>query len=119
MKQHQEVCHCYARALEADRQSGDRRTLAATLGNLGNICAVSGRRAQAQDYYLEVLELQKILGDERGISTTLANLGNLYADAGEWIQTKVRNRNGRRNLPPPSSRLLKRVFNNGFGPSQN
>ena len=60
--------YCYARALEADRQSGDRRALAATLGNLGNICAVSGRREQAQDYYSEVLELQKILGDERGAS---------------------------------------------------
>jgi tetratricopeptide (TPR) repeat protein len=81
--------YCYARALEADRQSGDRRALAATLGNLGNICAVSGRRDQAQDYYVEVLELQKILGDERGISTTLANLGNLYADAGEWDRARA------------------------------
>jgi Tetratricopeptide repeat. len=57
---------CYAQALECDRVSGDRRSLVATLGNLGNICAVSGRRDQAHTYYQEVLELQKILGDERG-----------------------------------------------------
>ena len=74
---------CYAQALECDRLSGDRRALVATLGNLGNICAVSGRRDQAHAYYQEVLELQKILGDDRGIGTTLANLGNLRADAGE------------------------------------
>ena len=64
----------YQQALACDRQSGDRRALVATLGNLGNVCAVSGRREQAQQFYQEVLELQKILGDERGIGTTLANL---------------------------------------------
>ncbi|MER3425508.1 MAG: tetratricopeptide repeat protein, partial [Nitrospiraceae bacterium] len=45
---------CYAQALECDRLSGDRRALVTTLGNLGNICAVSGRRGQAQAYYQEV-----------------------------------------------------------------
>ena len=56
---------CYAKALECDRLTGDQRALAATLGNLGNICAVSGRRESAQTYYQEVLELQKILGMKR------------------------------------------------------
>src|SRR5947208_1206959 len=71
------------------RQSGDRRALVATLGNLGNVCAVSGRREQPQQYYQEVLELQKVLGDERGIGTTLANLGNLRTDAGEWERARA------------------------------
>lgn len=84
-----EAYQCYSKALEADRLSGDQRALTATLGNLGNICAVSGRRANAQVYYREVLELQKILGDERGISITLANLGNLCVDAGEWEQGRA------------------------------
>ena len=79
-----EAYQCYAKALEADRMSGDQRALVATLGNLGNICAVSGKRDQANVYYHEVLELQKILGDDRGISSTLANLGNVHVDAGEW-----------------------------------
>jgi tetratricopeptide (TPR) repeat protein len=79
----------YHRALEADRRTGDRRALVATLGNLGNVCAVSGRREQAQLYYQEVLELQKLVGDERGIGTTLANLGNLRTDAGEWEQARA------------------------------
>ena len=60
---------CYAKALECDRLTGDHRALSATLGNLGNICAVSGRRESAQSYYQEVLELQKVLGDEKGIGT--------------------------------------------------
>jgi tetratricopeptide (TPR) repeat protein len=80
---------CYIQALESDRMSGDRRALTATLGNLGNICAVSGRREQAQTYYHEVLELQKIQGDERGIGISLANLGNLRADAGEWDRARA------------------------------
>ncbi|WP_455378706.1 tetratricopeptide repeat protein [Petrachloros mirabilis] len=80
---------CYAKALECDRLTGDKRALTATLGNLGNICAVSGRREVAQSYYQEVLELQKILGDEKGIGTTLANLGNLRADAGEWDRARA------------------------------
>ena len=62
-----EAYTCYAKALECDRMTGDQRAMAATLGNLGNICAVSGRRDSAQTYYQEVLELQKILGDEKGI----------------------------------------------------
>ena len=56
---------CYAKALECDRLTGDHRALSATLGNLGNICAVSGRRESAQRYYQEVLELQKVLGERR------------------------------------------------------
>ncbi|HEY6084923.1 MAG TPA: tetratricopeptide repeat protein [Nitrospira sp.] len=80
---------CYAKALECDRMTGDQRALAATLGNLGNICAVSGRRDAARDHYQEVLELQKVFGDEKGIGTTLANLGNLRADAGEWERAKA------------------------------
>lgn len=54
-----EAYTCYAKALECDRLSGDQRALVATLGNLGNICAVSGRRDSAQAHYQEVLELQK------------------------------------------------------------
>ncbi|MDF2458028.1 MAG: uncharacterized protein K0S79_444 [Nitrospira sp.] len=84
-----EAYTCYAKALECDRLTGDQRALAATLGNLGNICAVSGRREAAQNYYQEVLELQKIFGDEKGIGTTLANLGNLRADAGEWDRARA------------------------------
>lgn len=84
-----EAYTCYAKALECDRLTGDQRALVATLGNLGNICAVSGRRDSAQAHYQEVLELQKLLGDEKGIGTTLANLGNLRADAGEWDRARA------------------------------
>ena len=83
-----EAYTCYAKALEYDRLTGDQRALVATLGNLGNICAVSGRRDHAQAHYQEVLELQKRLGDEKGIGTTLAT-GNLRADAGEWDRAKA------------------------------
>ena len=79
----------YAKALECDRKTGDQRALVATLGNLANICAVSGRREAAQQYYEEVLALQKLLGDERGIGTTLANLGNLRADGGEYDRARA------------------------------
>ncbi len=84
-----EAYACYVKALECDRLTGDQRALVATLGNLGNICAVSGRRDSAQAHYQEVLELQKNLGDEKGIGTTLANLGNLRADAGEWDRARA------------------------------
>ncbi|MFO0732864.1 MAG: tetratricopeptide repeat protein [Nitrospiraceae bacterium] len=84
-----EAYACYAKALECDRLTGDQRALSATLGNLGNICAVSGRREAAQNHYQEVLELQKVLGDDKGIGTTLANLGNLRADAGEWDRARA------------------------------
>lgn len=84
-----EAYECYAKALEHDRKTGDQRALVATLGNVANICAVSGRREAAQQYYEEVLELQKLLGDERGIGTTLANLGNLRADGAQYERARA------------------------------
>ncbi len=62
-----EAFSCYQKALEYDRKAADTAELIATLGNLGNICAVSGQREQADTYYREVLSLQKRLGDEGGI----------------------------------------------------
>src|SRR5438309_11323059 len=62
-----EAFSCYQKALEYDRKAADAAELIATLGNLGNICAVSGQREQADTYYREVLSLQKRLGDEGGI----------------------------------------------------
>jgi len=53
---------CYAQALECDRLSGARRALLATLGNLGNICPVRGRRERGQARSPGVLALQTILG---------------------------------------------------------
>lgn len=79
-----EAYQCYAGALDVDRASGDPRALVVTLGNLGNICAVSGQRQQAQRYYRTTLALQKTVGDDRGMSATLVNLGNVHVDAGEW-----------------------------------
>jgi tetratricopeptide (TPR) repeat protein len=60
-----EAYTCYAKALECDRLTGDQRALAATLGNLGNICAVSGRRDAAQNYYQEVPSSKKFLAMKR------------------------------------------------------
>ena len=46
-------------SLECDRLTGDHRALSATLGNLGNICAVSGRRESAQELLPGSTGLQK------------------------------------------------------------
>ena len=69
--------------------AADTAELIATLGNLGNICGVSGQREQADAYYREVLSLQKRIGDEGGIGATLVNLGNLRADVGEWDRARA------------------------------
>src|SRR2546423_11781179 len=74
---------CYAQALECDRLSGDRRALLAPPGNLGNICAASGRPDQAQTPHPGGPPLQKNFGAEKGNRTTPAKLGKLPAGPAE------------------------------------
>ncbi|MFO0707726.1 MAG: tetratricopeptide repeat protein [Nitrospira sp.] len=72
----------YEQAVADDRATGHRRELSASLGNLGNVCALSGDLDKAEACYREVLDIQRTEQDRQAIAHTLVNLGNLHIGAG-------------------------------------
>jgi tetratricopeptide (TPR) repeat protein len=73
----------YEESLERQRQAGDRRLQARTLGNLGAVAYRCGDYAEADRLYRESLALHRELGDTEGIATTLYNLAELAEEAGD------------------------------------
>ena len=57
------------------------RALSDSLGNLGNVCALSGDLDRAEACYREVLAIQRTERNQHAIAHTLVNLGNLHIGA--------------------------------------
>lgn len=69
-------------AVADDRLADNPGALSASLGNLGNVCALSGDLEQAEACYREVLTIQRTEQNPQAIAHTLVNLGNLHIGAG-------------------------------------
>ena len=69
-------------AVADDRLADNPGALSASLGNLGNVCALSGDLEQAETCYREVLTIQRTEQNPQAIAHTLVNLGNLHIGAG-------------------------------------
>jgi non-specific serine/threonine protein kinase len=79
---HAEAERLWQEALEASEAARDERGIASSLGNLGNLSAMAGRRDSARQAYHRVLEIMRALGNERGAAAALANLGSLARSQG-------------------------------------
>ena len=78
-----------ARALHGEslairRQLGDRRGIASSLGNLGNVFYDQGDYPTARALYEESLAIWRELGDQRGIARALNNLAGAAHDQGDY-----------------------------------
>ena len=62
----------YEQAVSDDRLAQDHRALSDSLGNLGNVCALSGDLDRAEACYREVLAIQRIERNQQAIAHTLA-----------------------------------------------
>lgn len=63
----------YEQAIADDRLANDHRALSNSLGNLGNVCALSGDLSHAETCYKEVLTIQRTELDHHAIAHTLVN----------------------------------------------
>ncbi|MFN9325762.1 MAG: tetratricopeptide repeat protein, partial [Flavobacteriales bacterium] len=75
----------YARFLEAERlhqRSGDERSLALVLGNLGNLDRAAGRLAMAEERLGSALRIAERIMDERQQAILLRSIGHLRAAQG-------------------------------------
>ena len=73
----------HQKALEIDRDIGDRSGEGADLGNLGSAYANLGQTNKAIEYYQKALEIDRDIGYRSGEGTALGNLGNAYRNLGQ------------------------------------
>ena len=66
------------------RELGDRRGIARSLNNLGNVAHEQGDFASARTLYEESLAIRRELGDRRGIANSLNNLGNVAYEQDDY-----------------------------------
>jgi len=79
-----ESLKCYEKALEIDREIGDKRGGGNDLTNIGNVYARRGEYDKALEYYEKALDIDREIGDKRGEGNALTNIGNVYDDLGEY-----------------------------------
>ena len=79
----------YEESLAIRRELGDRRGIAALLGNLGNVTAAQGDFASARAILEETLAIMRELGDRWGIARSLANLGNVAHEQGDIASART------------------------------
>ena len=81
-----EARHRYEQALAIYHELGDRRGVAALLGNVGLVVKDQGDSARATAYYQESLAAFQELEDRRGVANALNNLGIAAGDAGDFAR---------------------------------
>jgi predicted ATPase/class 3 adenylate cyclase len=82
-----------ARALHEEclairRELGDRRGVAASLGNLGTVARAQGAIASARLLHEESLAIRRELGSRGSIARSLNNLGNVALDQGDYAAAR-------------------------------
>ena len=75
-----EALRRYEESLEIKRKLGQKRGMAASLGEIAQIQEVQGQTRESEQSYREALGLQREIGDKAGISTSLVNLASLLND---------------------------------------
>lgn len=70
----------YQESLDIKRRLGDKRGMAASLGEIAQIFEGRGRFTESEQSYSEALRLQEEIGDRAGTSATLVNMSALLID---------------------------------------
>ena len=81
------------KALENDRELGNRKDEALSLNNIGNVYLKQGKYYQAVSNYEQSLEIRQDIGDKIGVASSLNNLGLVYRNQGDLDRALVYNQN--------------------------
>ncbi len=84
MGQHDKAQSILEESLELFRESGDDRSTAACLNNLGLAAHSRGLSDVAIDYYSQSLKLREVFEDKKGICASLNGLGIVTFERGEY-----------------------------------
>ena len=75
----------YQEGLALFRELGDRRGIAAALGNLGLAAQFPGDYARARALHADTLALSRELDNKGGVAVTLTNLGGVAEKEGTMV----------------------------------
>jgi predicted ATPase/class 3 adenylate cyclase len=75
-------------ARELAKASGNRKSLALALGNMGNVARDQGRYEKAEKLYQESLQIKREIGDQSGIVMSLQGLGFVAWDQGRYEEAE-------------------------------
>ena len=78
-----------AQGLALRREVGDKRLIAGSLNNLGNVAWLQGDYRLARELYTESLVLRRRLGDKSGMSIGLNNLGLVAWYGGDPVASRA------------------------------
>ncbi len=70
--------HAFSESLEMRKVAGDSLGMANNLINLGNICYIDGRMAEATDYFYRAMRITDNLENKPLKATVLKNISNVY-----------------------------------------
>ena len=73
----------YRKALEISTELGSKNVIAASYGNLGNVCMVQGDFASAEKFYNKSLKIGEELGSKERVAIQFRNLGNIRQVQGD------------------------------------
>ncbi|MEF8847496.1 MAG: toll/interleukin-1 receptor domain-containing protein [Candidatus Paceibacterota bacterium] len=83
-KTYKEIKRSIQELLNTEEQLGDRRGVAKSLHQLGQLAQSLGNYDEARYYYEESLEIAKELGDRRGVAKSYGQLGQLAKEQGKY-----------------------------------
>ncbi len=76
----------FERSLKIREDIGDKKGIAASLYNIGNIYLRQGNYPQALDYHQRSLKIEKGIGNKKGIAGSLNSIGIMYSDLDNYTQ---------------------------------
>ncbi|MFX1536957.1 MAG: tetratricopeptide repeat protein, partial [Promethearchaeota archaeon] len=73
----------YQQAYEIFQRLGNESGMALQLGNMGNVCRVTGEPQKALDYFQQAYEINERLDNEAGMGSFLGSMAVIYQETGE------------------------------------
>jgi tetratricopeptide (TPR) repeat protein len=78
----------HRKAIELYRKEGYKQMEASSMGNLGAILQIQGKKVEAENLFYEALKLNKEIGNKRRIASDFTALGSLFSDKKDFYKSK-------------------------------
>jgi class 3 adenylate cyclase/tetratricopeptide (TPR) repeat protein len=72
------------KSVQVKEEIGDKKGIASSLNNIGNIYQDQGNYSRALEYYQKSLAIKEEIADKNGIASSQNNIGIIYANQGNY-----------------------------------
>jgi class 3 adenylate cyclase len=84
LKDYPKALEWFFKSLKIAEESGDKRRMYTTLGNIGGLYTDQGKYSEALEYLLKSLHIAEELNDKSGIAIQTGNIGGTYASLKQY-----------------------------------